>query len=258
MLHLRAGSPLKPPNARHLRNRQNFLHQQSVSDQAHRQTFNLKRLTRLHRDHGVVWVLGQQFDTLGGAFESLYGYFLTQPGNDDLPVASVSRSLNSQQVAIHDACIPHGHAAHLQQVIRLVLKKARLHAIGLVYVFLRENGRACGNPTDQWQKKLRQLTQWCIEMLTPRCIECPHCVIAQTDPTGRPTDQFDNAFAGKRLQMLFCRVGGFEAQLCCNFGAGRGGARLGDSGLNQVQNLLLACRKFGVVEHGCEINSLQV
>ena len=40
-----------------------------------------------------------------------------------------------------------------------MLEQAVFHAIGLVHMFLRENGRACGNASDQGQKQLGCLLQ---------------------------------------------------------------------------------------------------
>ena len=117
-------------------------------------------------------------------------------------------------------------------------------------MFLRENGRACGNASDQGQKQLGCLLQGVGKVLPTGGVDGPDGVIAQADTTGGSTEQFNDAFSGQCLQMLFSSVCGFESKLCRNFCPCGWGTGSRYCVLDQVQNLLLPGREFGVVEHG--------
>ena len=89
-----------------------------------------------------------------------------------------------------------------------------------------------------------------MELVVARGIDGAHRVAAQANAARGATDEFDHAFASECLEVLFCGIGGFEAEFGCNFRAGRGSAGPGNGGLDEVQDLLLAGGEFRVVEHG--------
>jgi hypothetical protein len=72
----------------------------------------------------------------------------------------------------------------------------------------------------------------------------------QPDAARGAADQFDDALARERLQVLLGRVGGLEAELGRDLGPGGWRARAGNGRLDQVQNLLLAGGELGRLGHG--------
>jgi hypothetical protein len=74
-------------------------------------------------------------------------------------------------------------------------------------------------------------------------------IALEPDAARGAADQFDDALARQRLQVLLGRVGRLEAELGGDLGAGgrRAGAR--DGALDQVQNLLLAGGELGRFDH---------
>ena len=249
---LRAGkqkefSKRPPPEAR---SRWKKLHEHGVADQAYSQAFNFESFPGLDNNHRVIGIFGKQLDGAGRAAQAFDRDIIAQPCHHDLAVARLPRGLNGKQVSIDDASVAHGHAAYFQEVVGLMLEQAVFHAVGLIHMFLRENGRASGYTTNQGQDQLRQSGNGQTELGAARRIDGAHCVAAQADTAGCAADQFDDAFARKGLQVLFCGVGRLEAQLSGDFGpcGWRAGARNGH--LDQVQDLLLAGGELGMVEHG--------
>ena len=66
--------------------------------------------------------------------------FIAEARHHDLAVLGILGGLHCEQITVHDAGVPHGHAAHLQKVVWLALKQAAFDVIGLVDVFLGQDG----------------------------------------------------------------------------------------------------------------------
>ena len=185
------------------------------------------------------------------ALEALDSNFIAQARHHNLAVLGVFGGLHGQQVAIQDAGVPHGHAAHLEQVVRLALKQAVFNVIGLVHMLLRENWRAGCHPAYERQGKLGEAGQR--ELMAARFVDGAQCVALEANAARGATDQIDHAFAGQRLQMFFGGVGRFETQLGRDFGTCGRSARACNRALDEVQNLLLAGGEFhweaGQVDH---------
>src|SRR6185312_2305299 len=109
-----------------------------------------------------------------------------------------------------------------------------------IHMPLRENRRACCDPPDQGQGQLGQALQRQGKLLEAGLVDGAQRITFQADAARGATDEFDRALAGQRLQMLFGRVRGLEAELGRDFGARGRRTRAGDGALDQVQNLLLA------------------
>ena len=204
----------------------------------------------MHGDDGVVRVLWQQLDQVGVAAQALDGHFVADARHDDLAVAHFLSGLHGEQVTVHDASVAHRHAAHLQQIVRLALEKTAFDGVALIDMFLRENGRTGCHAANQRQNKLVRTGDGQVELRAARRVDIAHGVGAQANAARRTADQLDHAFACQGLQVFFCRIGGFETQLGCNFGARWRSAGASDGVLDQVQNLLLTGGELGAVGHG--------
>ena len=126
----------------------------SAANQSNRQAFKLESFAGLHHDGLEVWVFGQQLYQILVAVKAFDRNFVAQPGDYDLPVLGFPGLLDCQQVAVHDACALHAHAAHLEQVVRLLFKHRAFEMICKLDMFLRKNGAACSNPAHKRQRQL--------------------------------------------------------------------------------------------------------
>ncbi len=96
-------------------------------------------------------------------------------------------------------------------------------------VLFGEDGATCGNPADERQTEL-----------------LAHGVL-QLDATRSTRHQGDHPFARQGPQMFLRRIGGSEPQLPGDFSPGGRHAGLGDTVLNQSQDLGLAGCQVGHV-----------
>ena len=135
------------------------------------------------------------------------GHFVAQAGHHNLTILGFLGGLHGQQVAIHDAGVTHGHAAHLEQIVGLALEEAVLHVIGLVDMLLRENRGAGCDPPNQRQGELGQTWQRQGILLVTGFIDGAQGVTLEADTARSATDQLDHAFACQRLQVLFGCIG---------------------------------------------------
>ena len=190
-------------------------------DQPDREALDLERLARLHHDGGEIRVLGMQLDQVLVAPEALDRDLVADAGDDDLPILGFLGGLHRQQVTVHDACVAHGHAAHLEQVIGLTLEQAAFHVIGLVHMLLRENRRTGGNPSDERQGQLGQAGQGQGELFHARFIDRPQGVAPEPDAARGATDQLDHAFAGQGRVRWRSRHG-WGAHRCVRWRSGSG------------------------------------
>ena len=118
------------------------LHEHAVSDQADSQALNFEGLSRCDHNGRIVGILGVQLNLGVMAVKAFDGDVVPQAGHNDLAVAGLTGGLHGQKIAVHDASIAHGHAAHAQEVIGLLGEKARLEVVGLVDVLLGQDRRA--------------------------------------------------------------------------------------------------------------------
>ena len=140
-----------------------------------------------------------------------------------------SRKLGAA-IAVEDADVLHTHPAHLQQIVCARLKDLRIDLQMRFDVFLREDGPACCNSTNQRQTQL----------LAKR--------IFQLDPARSTGNQINDAFALKRPQMLFSRVGGLESKRFGDFRPRRRHSRIRNGLLDQLQDFTLSGCQFA---HRC-------
>jgi hypothetical protein len=87
---------------------------------SHGQPFECELVVfRLDDDGLELRIFREEGDDAAGLLIALDRDFVGQAGDHDLAVARLVRAAHRQQVAVEDAGITHGHAAHLQQVVRL-------------------------------------------------------------------------------------------------------------------------------------------
>ncbi len=138
------------------------------------------------------------------------GDFIAEAGHHNLTIANFFGGFDGQQVAIHDACVSHGHAAHAKQVVGLFLEKVAFDVVGAVDMFLGQNRGASCHAAYEWQCQLGKTRQRHAEKV---------CGLArvvagrafESNASGCAADQIDGAFSGQGLKVFFCSVGRFEA-----------------------------------------------
>ena len=187
-----------------------------------------------------------ELDEIVVSHEAFHGDFIAEPGHHNLAIFGLAGALHRQQIAIHDAGIAHGHAAHFEQVVWLALEQAVFDVIGFVDVLLRQNGGAGCHPANQGQCQLaRKICHRLHQRFAARSVDGLQSVAFQADAARGAADQFDRALAGQRLEMFLGRVGGFEAELGGNFCARGRGPGAGNGALDKIEDLLLAISQFG-------------
>ena len=90
------------------------LHQERVANEADRQAFDVEGLAWVDQNDGVIGVFREQFNAVCLAAQTFDGDFIAKAGHHNLTVANFFGGFHGQQIAIHDAGVSHGHAAHAQ------------------------------------------------------------------------------------------------------------------------------------------------
>src|SRR5690606_2476569 len=126
------------------------------------------------------------------------------------------------EIAIENAGVPHAHALHAEQEVRLRLEQIGIDLIARLDVLLGEDRRAGRDAPDERQT----------ELLAQR--------ILQTDAPRRAGQELDRPLALERAQMLLGRIDRPELQPLSDLGPGRRHAGRVDRLLDQIQNLPLA------------------
>jgi hypothetical protein len=133
-------------------------------------------------------------------------------------------------------------------------EQAGFHRIGLVDVFLGQNGRACSDTAHQRQQQRLHGGQRQGKDAAAGCVDAAHGVHAQADAARSAADQLDHALAGQGLEVFLRGIGRLETQRAGDLGPGWGRASAADGRLDQIQNLLLAGGELGVVHGHSSIN----
>jgi hypothetical protein len=158
---------------------------------------------RIDDDRRERRVLGHQRDFTPAAFQPFDRHFLAQPRDHDLPAARVVRLVHDEEVAVEDAGVLHAGALHAQQVVGMRREQRGVDAVLRLDVFGGEDGAAGRHPAHQRQQALDR-----------------HAGnVAQPQAAGGAGRQFERAFSGQRLQVVFRRAGGGEAQAGGDFRA---------------------------------------
>jgi hypothetical protein len=135
--------------------------------------------------------------------------------------------MHGDEIAIEDAGILHGHADHLEQVVRTRLEDRRIDVQAGFDVLFGENRTAGGDAADERQAHLFADG------------------VLQLDAARGAGNERDDPFARERAQVLFGSVGRAKTELAGDLGACGRHARFVDEALDETQDLGLAWCQVG-------------
>jgi hypothetical protein len=167
------------------------------TDDAHRHALDGEAgLRGIDHDGRKRSVLGHERDFTPATFQSFDGDFLAQARDDDLAASRVVGLVHDEEVAVEDACILHARAFDAQQVIGARREERRIDAVLRFDVLGGEDGRSGRDASHEGQGPLNR--------------HAGH--VAQAQAARGAGRQFDGALARERLQVIFRRARGGEAE----------------------------------------------